>query len=286
MRGRSASLAATFGTLIALFGAACGAVEETPESEKRKAAAQTTATTRTHPQAEEHQKARKKGAGEGPEEGVDAVGDGRGWAWVTAGWSVPSDPAEANAPPLVDQLSVFARPRRPADAVPRHTLELAEAESSHREAFEGRALLDQSRLVIANAGSRNVDIYLVPTTKGFVCSYIVDPTGELAGGLGGCDHALAPEGYTVGMSGTEHRLEVEGLVEDSVRRVEVEVWGRPVEAEVAGNAYHLDTTVEKSCPGAVGAIVLHSPGGVRRIELDHPAAPSAAGETFRIPGCR
>jgi hypothetical protein len=280
MRGRSARLAATFGTLIALFGAACGAVEETPESEKRKAAAQTTATTRTDGVAEEGQEAGEK------EEAVDADGDARGWAWSTVGWSVSSDSSESDTAPLVGQLSVFSRPRRPADAIPRLALELAESHGLDREAFEGRALIDQSRLAIANAGSRNVDIYLVPTTKGFVCSYVVDPTDEFAGGLGGCDHALAPEGYTVGMSGTEDRLEVEGLVDDSVQRVDVEVWGRLIDAEVAGNAYHLDTTVEKSCPAAVGAIVLHSSGGARRIELDHPVAPSATQDTFRLTGCR
>jgi hypothetical protein len=285
VRRRSAGLAATGGSLIALFGAACGSVEEAPEAEKRKAPANTTATTRTDPQAEKHPGAPKNGAGEGLQ-GVDADDDTRSWSWASfsAGSSVPS---ESNAPPLVGQLSVFSRPRRTTDAVPRDTVELVERAALAREEFEGRAFLDQSRLVIANAGSRNVDIYLVPTTKGFVCSYVVDPTDEFAGGLGGCDHALAPKGYTVGMSGTEHRLEVDGLVADSVRRVEVEVWARLVEAEIAGNAYYLDTTVDKSCPSAVGAIVLHSSGGARRIDLDHPVPPpSAAGEAFRMPGCR
>jgi hypothetical protein len=271
-------------SLIALFGAACGSVEEAPEAETRKTPAQTKATTRTDPQAEEHRGAPKKGAGEGPQ-AVDADGDTRSWSWASFS-AASSVPSESNAPPLVGQLSIFSRPRRTTDAVPRDAVGLVEPAALAREEFEGRALLGQSRLAIANAGTRNVDIYLVPTTKGFVCSFVVDPTDEFAGGLGGCDHSLSPEGYTVGMSGTEHRLEVEGLVEDSVQRVEVEVWGRPVEAEFAGNAYYFDETVERSCPAAVTAIVLHSPSGARRIDLDHPVAPSATQETFRITGCR
>jgi hypothetical protein len=276
VRRRSAGLVATCGGLIALLVTACGSVEETREAEKPKAAPQTTPSTRTDVVADAGEEV------EGREETAGAEDAGASWTWVSVGWSASSDSSESNAPDLADQLAVFSRPRRPADAVPRDAPELA----SNLEAFEGEARLDESRLAIANAGNRNVDVYLVPTTKGFVCKYIVDPTDEVAEGFGGCDHALAQEGYTVEISGTEHRLEVEGLIEDSVQRVEVELWGRPVEAEVAGNAYYLDTTVEKSCPTAVGAIVLHSSGGARRIELDHPTEPPAAGATFRIPGCR
>jgi hypothetical protein len=283
MRRRSAKLAATCAIFVGFLGAACGAVEETREAEKGRPAADTTATTRADDVADEHQQDREKGAG--PTAG-DAEGEGRDRAWVTFGWSIATSSSESTGPPLVDRLSVFARPRRPGDAVPPGTLALADVDGAELEAFEGEQLLERSRLALSNAGSRNLDIYLVPTTKGFVCTYVVEPKDEFAGGHGGCTHVLAPEGYTVQMSGTDDRVEVEGLVDDSIRRVQVEVWGRPIEAEVDGNAYYVDAAVERSCPEAVEAIVLHSSSGVRRVELDHPALPPATQETFRVPGCR
>jgi hypothetical protein len=203
------------------------------------------------------------------------------WVWFTVAASAPAD---SDVLPLAEQLAVFSRPRGTADAVPSDALKLAKADGWKSGEYEGHELLQQSRLALSDAGSRRVDIYLLPTTKGFVCKYVVDPTDEFAGGPSGCDHALADR-YTMEMSGTRNRLEVEGLVEDSVRRVEVEVWGRRIEADVGGNAYYLDMTLERSCPEAVSAIVLHSLGGARRIELDPFVPPPAAG-TPRLPRCR
>jgi hypothetical protein len=270
MRSRGGRLAATGCGLIALLGAACGAVEEQDDAEKRRPTMQATSTTGGDDLVEAAR-----------EQGVDVDEEASGWAWVTLGSSAAVD---SDAPPLVEQLAVFSGPRRTADAVPPAALELAEARSSKSDEYEGQELLNQSRLALSDAGSRSIDIYLAPTTKGFVCKYVVDPTDELAGGDAGCDHALS-DGYTMQMSGTGNRLEVEGLVEDSVRRVEIEVWGRRMEADVGGNAYYLDTTLDRSCPEAVDAIILHSLRGARRIELDPMVPPPGAG-TPRIPGCR
>jgi hypothetical protein len=252
--------------VIASLGAACGAVEEDGDAEKRGPTAQATSTI-----------SREDGTEAAEEDGADVDNEAVGWVWVTLG---ASDPVDSDAPPLAEQLGVFSRPRRTADAVPRAALELREAHGAKLDEYQGQELLEKSRLALSDAGSRSIDVYLVPTTKGFVCRYVVDPTDEFGESDGGCDQAL-PDGYTMQMSGTAGRLEVEGLVADSVRRVEIEVWDRRVEADVGGNAYYLDVTLERSCPEAVGAIILHSPAGAGRIELDPVPARALA-----VPGCR
>jgi hypothetical protein len=268
MTSRRGKLAAIGCGITASLSAACGAVEEQGEAEKPTAQATSTAGREGLPEVA------REGA-------VEPDDEAAGWAWFT---TAASDPVDSDAPPLAQQLAVFSRPRRAADAVPRGALEFTEAYGSNSDEYKGEELLEQSRLALSNAGSRSVDVYLVPTTNGFACKYVVDPTDEFAGGGAGCDSTLS-DGYTMQMSGTGNRLEVEGLVDDSVRRVEIEVWGRRMEADVGGNAYYLDTTLERSCPEAVDAIILHYLRGTRRIELDPMVPPPDAG-TLRIPGCR
>ena len=255
--------------VIASLGAACGAVDEQGDAKKRRPAMQATSTVG------------RDEIREVDESQADVDHEAAGWSWSTFG---ASEPLDSYAPPLVEQLGVFSRPRTAADVIPRADLELGEEDGAKADEYEGEELLGRSRLALADAGSRSIDVYLVPTTKGFVCKYVVDPTDELAGGHGGCDHALS-DGYTMQLSGTDKRLEVEGLVADSVRRVEIEVWDRRVEADVGGNAYYLDMTLERSCPEAVGAIILHSLGDTRRIELDPFVPPPSAGAPA-LPRCR
>jgi hypothetical protein len=269
MRLRRGMLAAIGCALTALLGAACGAVEEQGDAEKLKPSVQATSTT-----------GREDVTEVAPEDEGDVDHEAAGWAWFTL---AASDPVDPDAPPLAEELAVFSRPRTAADALPRAALELAEADRWTPEGY-GQEVLEESRLAVSGAGHRSVDVYVVPTTKGFVCVYVVDGTDEFAGGPSGCDHALS-DGYTVEMSGTADSLQVEGLVADSVRRVEIEVWGRRVEADVGGNAYYLDMTLERSCPEAVGAIILHSLGGTRRIELDPFVPPPSAGAPA-LPRCR
>lgn len=85
-------------------------------------------------------------------------------------------------------------------------------------------------------------------------------------------------------SGSERTLEVDGIVSDSVARVQVEVWGTRIDTAVDGNAFYLWTEVDRSCPQAVGAVVLHYRDGSSRVVPNEPPKPPA-GEALILPEC-
>jgi hypothetical protein len=253
--------------VVAIVLSACGAVEES-----RQTGAEPTTTT----------------APEKPEnapEGTERESDGD-TSWASAGWSTLTLLAfdDSTMPPsLIKELEVFSRPRRESDELPTGILDSSLTEDEEFEKYAGEQTPANSRLALENAGSHRVDVYLVPTTKGQVCRYVHDPHDELWASARGCGDGLY-RGVNWGASGEGHVLEVEGLVADSVARVEVQVWATRHEADVGGNAFYLRTTVEKNCPDAVESIILHHRDGrTEAVPLQTPGDPSPP--LPDMPGC-
>jgi hypothetical protein len=210
----------------------------------------------------------------------EVVGHDSRWSWFTFGAWTAGDRAP---PPLAEQLAVFGRPRQAKDHVPQEVLDFSLRDLPAMKEHVGRELPDQSRLALADAGKQKVDVYVLPTTRGHVCRYVVDPAEPLFG-AGGCDQSLYKD-VIWRTSGDRHTLEVEGLVANSVARVEVEVWGSAIDADVGGNAFYLRMTLERSCPAAVGGIVLHYRNGESRVVSLLDGNESALGETPNVGGC-
>jgi hypothetical protein len=246
-----------------IFGAACGAAE--PEREP--------AVARTSGTEEDRRTESERADGE-------IVGHDSGWSSFTFGGTA----GDRDPPRLAEQLAVFARPRQAADHVPQEVLDFSLRQGSAMEEHQGRELPNQSRLALSDAGKQKVDVYVLPTTRGHVCTYVVDPA-ETFVGTGGCDQSLHKD-VIWHTSGDRHTLEVEGLVADSVARVEVEVWGRLIDADVGGNAFYVRMTLERSCPAAVGGIVLHYRNGESRVVSFPEGNESALGEILKVGGCR
>ena len=245
-------------------GVACGAAE--PEREPSRASTSGT--------DEDTLTESEKADGE-------IIGRDSGWSSFTFGaWRA----GERDPPRLAEQLAVFGRPRQPADQLPQKILDFSLRDLPAMEEHVGRELPDQSRLALSDAGEQKVDVYVLPTTRGHVCTYVVDPAEPLVGARG-CDQSLYKD-VIWRTSGDGHTLEVEGLVANSVARVEVEVWGRPIAADVGGNAFYVRLTLERSCPEAVGGIVLHYRNGESRVVSIPEGNKSALGEILNVGGCR
>jgi hypothetical protein len=206
------------------------------------------------------------------------------YAWSQAGWTTSSFAyGDSSEPPRVaEQLGVFDRPRRERDQIPRDAFDESLTDDDYTN-YAGQQEPTKSRLALENVGTREVDVYLVPTTKGHVCQYVVDPQEEPFAGSTGCTESL-PDDVNWSASGSERTLEVEGIVADSVARVQVEVWGTRIDAAVGGNAFYLWTEVGRSCPQAVGAVVLHYRDGSSRVVRNEPLQ-SAAGDALTLPEC-
>jgi hypothetical protein len=256
--------------VVAILLSACGAVDES----RQPGAEATTTTTPEKPEKPEN-------APERNEREPD-----RQTSWASAGWSTSTLLVFADStkpPPLIKELGVFARPRRESDELPAGILDSALTDDEEFEKYAGEQTPANSRLALENAGSHKVDIYLVPTAKGQVCRYVHDPQEEPWASSSGCDEGLY-RGVNWGASGDGNVLEVEGLVADSVARVEVQVWATRHEADVGGNAFYLRTTVEKNCPDAVESIILHHRDGrTEAVSLQMPGDPSPP--LPDMPGC-
>ena len=132
--------------------------------------------------------------------------------------------------------------RRPATA--NDSLPRASAESVNNvvklmnDAFPSRAqpgsaLISQSRRVLSISGEFERDVYLVPTTNGWVCSTSTDNARQT-----NCVRNLVEGVYCFS---TQHDLSgslfVQGLVSEQVREVTIDVDGKDWDAALGGGAF-------------------------------------------------
>jgi hypothetical protein len=258
-------------SLAALFLCGCGSVDESgpPSTQPTTAPSQPSRAPNDRPEDSENQPEESKGS----------------YAWSGSGWTTSRFTyGDSSEPPRVDEhLGVFDRPRRERDQIPRDAFDESLTTDDEYVDYAGQQEPTKSRLALENVGTRDVDVYLVPTTKGHVCRYVVDPEDERFASSGGCIASLHDD-VNWSASGSERTLEVEGIVADSVARVQVEVWGTRIDAAVGGNAFYLWTEVGRSCPQAVGAVVLHYRDGSTRVVRDEPLK-SPPGGAPTVPQC-
>jgi hypothetical protein len=147
-----------------------------------------------------------------------------------------------DAPPAVDEMSVFSRPRTEADGLPS---ELSYRVKGHKDCPEsvraqfgcpGDPIADESRLLLSGLGVRQTSLYAWPTTNGWVC-------WAWAEGAGGCQADFAPLRQSPGFMGIDPDDEgigypgtLVGIVPDDVAAAEVRVRGTSHAAIVGSNA--------------------------------------------------
>jgi hypothetical protein len=207
-------------SLAALFLCGCGSVEESgrPPAQPTTVPSQPSRAPNDRPKDSE-----------GPPE--ESKGSQAGWTTSRFAYGDSSEPQR-----VAEQLGVFDRPRRERDQIPRDAFDESLTAHDGYAKYAGQQDPTKSRLALENVGTRDVDVYLVPTTKGHVCRYVVDPEDERFAGSGGCIASLHDD-VNWSASGSERTLEVEGIVADSVARVQVEVWGTRIDAAVGGKRF-------------------------------------------------
>lgn len=261
--------AAIVALTILLAGTACGAGSEAREDGRRTTVGRQGSST--------------EGERENPAETAAVQRD---WA---SGWSSSKFviSADADSHPLAERLSVFTRPRRDSDALPVAAFHPSLTDFSPLERRQGEQRFRESRRALADAGAHDVTVFLVPTEKGYVCTYVVGYPDDSMPSWRGCDAGLLDDAIW-GSTGDDHMLEVAGLVADSVIRVDVDVRGKRLRADLGENAFYLQTTVENSCPQAVEAIVVYYRDGRSRVHPNDSLAPQPAPvpQPAKLPPCR
>lgn len=102
----------------------------------------------------------------------------------------------------------------------------------------GRALVEEGRLLVQTRGRR---VYVVPTSRGDVCSYL-EPQGipDCSGYFRGQPRLYAFYHYDDGLPLARRRLVVFGFVPDKVREVSVLVRCRPYAAVTANGGFYYE----------------------------------------------
>jgi hypothetical protein len=113
--------------------------------------------------------------------------------------------------------------------------------------YEGIELTDQSRELLSHQGTRNLDVYAYPTSKGRVCF-------TTSGGGGGCVTGKDPLGVLesvppVVSAGTP--ITVAGIIPDNVKSVLVDVGSGTESAVVENNAYFYEDDYAGDLPSSL-----------------------------------
>jgi hypothetical protein len=157
------------------------------------------------------------------------------------------------------QMSVFSRPRRSSDALPRELAGLRFDDGGL--ARPARVLPTRSRRLLTAQASR-LRLYAVPTTNGNVC-WQVTRTLENSCSIAGRFKLIA-----VDQGGPRRCLptHIAGIVPDSVMAVHVVVSGHHRPAQLESNGFFLELRPALT-PSALSAVVLTLRTG-RRVTID------------------
>jgi len=155
---------------------------------------------------------------------------------TSAKQSLASSEASLAARPDRAVMRVFERAATPSDAVPagiRQTLAEFAAAPVDSAVNPGAGIVSGSRRAIADAGSADASLYLVPTDKGSLCMlWAPDVYG------GGCTAGFAPGTQAIYLHGFSNGQSwVWGIVRDDVASVQAVVDGQTLPVTVGQSAF-------------------------------------------------
>jgi hypothetical protein len=165
--------------------------------------------------------------------------------------------------PARDSLGVLDRPSQLGDRLPAAIeAELGELTAAPAGASEslrpGEPLGAQARLAMSGAGSKDANVYVVPTTKERVCLVIV---GGISGCSNGFSRATPVESaiYDADGVGRGEGTVFAGLAPDTVRSVEVDFGDTQTTARLMNNVYFLE--LDDSNDQFPKRLIVHEKGG-------------------------
>lgn len=179
------------------------------------------------------------------------------------------------------EMSVFSRPQTEADVLPRRLSYRLNDEPcpalGHTDAYcRGKAVGQESRLLLSGLGARSAKLYAWPTGEGWVC-YAWDA------GAGGCTPNFAEGDLPTAMIGIDpDELGVGapgvlvGIVPDDVVGVSVKVDGIEYSAVVGSNGFFFELPTAKCSPRSFDSIWLTFRDGQRegkRLTMGGPVRP-------------
>lgn len=173
----------------------------------------------------------------------------------------------------------FSSPRSASDALPPEAQALAISERPagvSDELFEGAWLTNQSRRLLSGRGGWNASLYVVPTSKGWLCQVLVVTTAEIASSraAGGCVTYFSdptPVGLivfdpdAVEDGGPDV---VAGTVPDRVSSIDVVINDQAHRAPIENNAYLYELADNAAYPQSV--VATYRDGRQQRLLLPDP----------------
>jgi hypothetical protein len=171
-----------------------------------------------------------------------------GGGYTSSWWMADGQPQPGSGPPPAKELAVFQEPAKPSDEFPSSAGEDGFDYDGVPEKYRpGKELFSQARLLLAGAGAERVDLFGVPTEKGWVCLHLVASSDAMAGGGGTCIPALS-EGVAFSMSGTPAAYDVFGVIANEVRGVRIVAGKRSEQAVLGRNAFFVQADPKEICP--------------------------------------
>lgn len=149
---------------------------------------------------------------------------------------VVGDIPAGQKPDLGHRLSLFRSERMPTDRVPDSPL-LRDLEASMVDALvpahwqPGKLQVGESRLALAEAGSKNGRFFVIPSDRNWVCYLVTEYD------IRQCVASLTSEGATVGATEVDRMTVLHGLIEDEVQAVQMWAGSSAIEVSLGKNAF-------------------------------------------------